>query len=161
VRTPGGLRAGQSSAALPAAGECTPAQAFEAARIQLKRGAIKEAMALAEQASMAEPEHPQYRALHAWLRVERGELQPGIVGDEILRTLTWAVRQRRTDLEIRLYRGRVLSRLGRRDEAIRDFSVVASMDEENLEAIREVRLHRAREENAAASGVFSQLVKRP
>jgi len=157
-----GLRVAQSSAPLPAAGEQTPQQAFEAARVELKRGATKEAMALVERAILAEPAHPQYRALHAWLRVERGELKPGPVGNEILATLTWAVREQRTDLEIRLYRGRVLLRLGRRDEAIRDFSVVASMDERNLEAIREVRLHRAREENAAASsGEFSELLKRP
>jgi len=130
--------------------------------MQAKRGALREALALAEQASMAEPEQPRYRALHAWLRAEYEEVEPGPVADEILRTLSWAVRQQRTELEIRLYRGRVLLRLGRRDEAIRDFSVVASMDETNLEAIREVRLHRAREENAAArSGVFSPFVKRP
>jgi curved DNA-binding protein CbpA len=159
--TPAGLRARRSSVSMPAAGGWTPEQAFAAACIQLKRGASQEAMVLAEQACAAEPENPQYRALHAWLRVERGELQPGPAADEILATLTWAVRERRTDLEIRLYRGRVLSRLGRRAEAIRDFSVVASMDEKNLEAIREVRLYRAREEQAAAnSGVFSKLFKR-
>ena len=160
VRTPGGLRAAPPGASLPAAGEGTPAQAFEAARIQAKRGAIKEALALAEQASIAEPEQPRYRALHAWLRAEHEDVQPGPLADEILRTLTGAVRQLRTDLEIRLYRGRVLSRLGRREEAIRDFSVVASMDEKNLEAVREVRLHRARED-ALASGVYPKYVKRP
>lgn len=155
------MRATPSSASLPAAGGWTPEQTFAAARIQLKRGVPQEALALAEQACSAEPEHPQYLALYAWLRVECGQLQPGPVADEILATLTWCVRQERTDLEIRLYRGRVLSRLGRRDEAIRDFSVVASMDEKNLEAIREVRLYRAREEQAAASsGVLSKFFKR-
>ena len=75
-------------------------------------------------------------------------------------TLTWAVRERRTDLEIRLYRGRVLKLLGKMDEAIRDFSVVASTDEQNLEAVREVRLYRAREEQkASASGFFSAFFK--
>lgn len=141
-------------------GSATAATSFEAARIQLRRGALEEAFELAERACVAEPEQPQYRALHAWLRVQRGELQPGPVADEILKTLTWAARQRRTDLEIRMYRGRVLQRLGRHEEAIRDFSVVASMDEKNLEAIREVRLHRAREESrAATSGMFAKLFK--
>ena len=118
-------------------------------------------MASVAWALAAEPKNPEYLALHAWLRVEAGELQPGPVAAEILAALTWAVREQRTNLEIRLYRGRVLSRLGRREEAIRDFSVVASMDEKNLEAIREVRLYRAREENAAASGVFETRPKRP
>ena len=107
-----------------------------------------------ESACVAEPEQPQYRALLAWLRAERGELK-GNAATEILDTLTWAVRERRTDLEIRLYRGRALKLLGKMEEAIRDFSVVASMDEQNLEAIREVRLYRAREEQkASASGLF-------
>jgi len=141
-------------------GAATAATSFEAARIQLRRGALDEAFVLAERACSAEPDQPQYRALHAWLRVQRGDLKPGPVADEILKTLTWAARQRRTDLEIRMYRGRVLQRLGRHDEAIRDFSVVASMDEKNLEAIREVRLHRAREESrAATSGMFAKLFK--
>ncbi|HKO91619.1 MAG TPA: DnaJ domain-containing protein [Polyangiaceae bacterium] len=157
-----GPSAAPSGASLPVAGRWTPEQAFEAARIQLKRGAPKEALALAEQACAAAPEHAQYLALHAWLRVECGELRPGRVAEEILATLTWAVREQRTNLEFRLYRGRVLSRLGRRDEAMRDFSVVASMDEKNLEAIREVRLYRAREEQAAAnSGLLSKFFKRP
>lgn len=159
----------QSRTNLPAAtaqtlpdltGAATAATTFEAARIQLRRGAIEEAFVLAERACSAEPQQPQYRALHAWLRVQRGELQPGPVADELLKTLTWAARQRRTDLEIRMYRGRVLQRLGRNEEAIREFSVVASMDEKNLEAIREVRLHRAREESrAATSGMFAKLFK--
>ena len=89
----------------------------------------------------------------------RGELK-GAAAAEILDTLTWAVRERRTDLEIRLYRGRVLKLLGKLEEAIRDFSVVASMDDQNLEAVREVRLHRAREEQkASASGFFGALFK--
>ena len=55
----------------------------------------------------------------------------------------------------------MLSRLGRREEAMRDFSVVASMDDKNLEAIREVRLYRAREEQAAAnSGMLSRFFKK-
>jgi hypothetical protein len=107
------------------------------------------------------PRTPQYDALHAWVRVQRGELALGPVADEIVMTLTWAVRQRRHDLEIRMYRGRVLQHSGRRDEAIRDFSVVASMDETNLEAISEVRLRRAHEEQkAAASGVRTRLFKK-
>ena len=128
----------------------------------MKRGAIEEAAALVERACLAAPEHPQYRALHAWLRVERGELQLGPVANEIVAALTWAVREQRTDLEIRLYRGRVLKRLGRHEEAMRDFSVVASMDQKNLEAVREVRLYRAREEQRAASSAFlAKFFKRP
>ncbi|HVZ31493.1 MAG TPA: DnaJ domain-containing protein [Polyangiaceae bacterium] len=139
-----------SSAVIDMAGPWTAEKAFAAAKIHLRRGALEEALAHIEQACIAEPEHAQYRALHAWLRVERGELTDGPIAEEILMTLTWAVRQRRNDLEIRMYRGRVLQRLGRNDEAIREFSVVASMDPTNREAVREVRLHQAREDHKAA-----------
>jgi len=153
--------ANPSSALLDMASAPTAEKAFAAAASQLQRGALGEALAHIEQACIAEPEHAQYRALHAWLRVLRGELTDGPVAEEILTTLTWAMRQRRNDLEIRMYRGRVLQRLGRNEEALRDFSVVASMDETNLEALREVRLQSAREEQkAAASGVWTRLFKR-
>jgi hypothetical protein len=141
------------------AADWTPARAFGAARIQLARGRKEEAFALVESACVAEPEQPEYRALLAWLRADRGELS-GAAAAEILDTLTWAVRERRTDLEIRLYRGRVLKLLGKMEEAIRDFSVVASMDDQNLEAVREVRLYRAREEQKASkSGLFRAFFK--
>jgi tetratricopeptide (TPR) repeat protein len=143
------------------AGPWTADKAFAAARIHLLRGALEEALAHIEQACIAQPEHPQYRAFHAWLRVERGELTDGPIAEEIVTTLTWAVRQRRNDLDIRMYRARVLQRLGRNDEAIRDFSVVASMDATNVEAIREVRLHQAREDHkaAVAAGLWTSMPK--
>lgn len=138
----------------------TPAQAFASAKIQLAHGAIEDALALIEQACRAEPGHPRYHALHAWVRAQQRVLEPGPLADEILMTLTWAARERRTDLEIRLYRARVLQRLGRHEEALRDFSVVANMDPTNQEAAREVRLHRARQEQkASASGRWHKLVK--
>jgi tetratricopeptide (TPR) repeat protein len=145
------------------AGPWTAEKAFAAAKIHLRRGALDEALAHIEQACIAQPEHAQFRALHAWLRVERGELTDGPIAEEILMTLTWAVRQRRNDLEIRMYRGRVLQRLGRSDEAIREFSVVASMDDTNQEAVREVRLHQARQDHraAVAAGLWKPLPKEP
>ena len=155
------LPASPSSAVIDMAGPWTAEKAFAAARIHLRRGALEEALAHIEQACIAQPEQPQYRALHAWLRVERGELTDGPIAEELLTTLTWAVRQRRNDLDIRMYRGRVLQRLGRHEEAIREFSVVASMDPTNLEAVREVRLHQAREDHkaAVAAGLWTPLPK--
>jgi len=149
----------RKSGEVDAAGPWTAAKAFAAAQLHLRRGALDEALAQIERACIAQPEQPEYRALHAWLRVERGELTDGPIAEEILMTLTWAVRQRRDDLDIRMYRGRVLQRLGRNDEAMREFSVVASMDATNLEALREVQLQRAREEHKAAPGLWHPLPK--
>jgi Tfp pilus assembly protein PilF len=120
----------------------TPEQAFEAARIQLKRGALAEATTLIEQACAAAPAEPRYRALRAWLRVERGELEPGRVADEIVAILTSAVRHEPNNFEVRLYRALVLQRLCRNEEARRDFEAVASMDPGNRQAARALRRYR-------------------
>lgn len=117
----------------------TPEQAFAVARIQLKRGALEEATTLIDQACAAAPAEPQYRALRAWLRVERGELEPGLVADEIVATLTAAVRHQPTNSEVRLYRALVLQRLCRNEEARRDFEAVAIMDPGNRQAARALR----------------------
>jgi Flp pilus assembly protein TadD len=58
--------------------------------------------------------------------------------------LTWAVRQQRTNLELRLYRARVLQRLGRNEEARRDFELIASLDPWNAEAARALRRYRTK-----------------
>jgi tetratricopeptide (TPR) repeat protein len=120
----------------------TPEQAFAAARIQLKSGALDEATRLIEQACAAVPGERRYRALRAWLRVERGELEPGLVADEIIATLTSAVRHQPTNPEVRLYRALVLQRLRRNEEARRDFEVVASLDPGNRQAARALRRYR-------------------
>jgi tetratricopeptide (TPR) repeat protein len=139
----------------------TPRKAFEAARINLKRGALGEASAFAQQACDGEPSCLEYRALHAWLRVQRGEIKSERDSSEVLAILTRALREQRHDLEIRVYRARVLQRLGRMEEAIRDFSVVASMDPRNLEAVREVRLHEARSvRRSSLSGILSRVFVR-
>lgn len=154
------LPASASSKELAARTGRTPEQAFASAKIQLAQGAVEEALALIEEACGAEPGHPRYHALHAWVRAQQDVLEAGPLADEILMTLTWAMRERRTDLEIRLYRARVLQRLGRHEESLRDFAVVASMDPSNQEAVREVRLRRARQDQkSSASGPWHKAVK--
>ena len=119
-------------------------------------------MLFAKQACDEEPRNIEYQALHAWLSVQHGELTPGPKSAWILATLNRAVSQKREDLDIRMYRARVLQRLGRTDEALRDFSFIANADETNLEAVREVRLHRMRSapHKISISGVFSKLFTR-
>jgi tetratricopeptide (TPR) repeat protein len=149
----------QPAAQLP--GSWTPRKAFDAARINMRRGALAEASAFAQQACDGEPDCLEFRALHAWLRVQRGELKTEADAVEILAILTRALREQRHNLEIRLFRARVLQRLGRMEEAIRDFSVVASMDSKNLEAVREVRLYQARSQRKPSlSGILSKVFRR-
>lgn len=157
----------QYAAGLPASGASLaparqvafdPDRLFQAAVICLKRRRVDDAILLVRQACAAKPDDLQYLALHAWLRAERGELHSG-AAETILGILNRAVRERSTDLEIRMYRARVLQRLGRSEEAYRDFSFVAKADRMNMDAALEVRLHERRKsetESPPVSGTYSR-----
>lgn len=116
-----------------------PDRLFQAARLCLKQNRLDDAVLLIRQACAAEPEQYQYLALHAWLRVLRGELKPGPTGESILDVLNRAARARPVDVDIRMYRAHALQRLGRGEEAYRDFCFVAKVDRLNVEAVRAVR----------------------
>lgn len=122
---------------------------FQAARLCLMQGRTDDAMLLVKQLCELHPDQVQYLALHAWLRVVRGDLRAGHTADTILSTLNRAVSERRDDLEIRMYRARVLERLGRAAEAFRDFCFVAKADPRNLEALQKVRASGSEEANGA------------
>lgn len=116
---------------------------FQAARLCMMQGRTEDALLLVGQLCELHPEQAQYLALHAWLRVVRGELRAGHTGDAILSTLSRAVSERRDDMEIRMYRARALKRLGRAKEAYLDFCFVANVSPSNAEAVREVRAYDA------------------
>jgi curved DNA-binding protein CbpA len=138
-----------------------PDKLFQAARICLRRERMQDAFVLAKQACQAAPHDLRYKALFAWLRVQRGVLRPGAEADQIVALLNRAVSRHAEDLEIRLYRARVLSRLGHTEDAYRDFCVVANADPLNLEAAREVRIHEMRSSRSGRlSRVFSKLRSR-
>jgi tetratricopeptide (TPR) repeat protein len=134
---------------------------LQAARICLRRGRAEDAFTLIEQACALAPHNVQYQALLAWLKVERGDVRPEDDAKPIAELLTRAVHDYPDDLEIRLYRARALHRLGRSADALLDFAFVANADPCNVEAARELRLHRMRSTPAPApsvvrSGFFSR-----
>lgn len=134
-------------------------QLLQAARICLRRGRSEDAFTLMDQACGVEPGNLQYQALLAWLRVERGDVRLGDDAEPIAELLTRAVHEYPDDLEIRLYRARALQRLGCAADAALDFAFVASADPRNVEAERELRLHRLRSTPPPAvvrSGFFAR-----
>jgi cytochrome c-type biogenesis protein CcmH/NrfG len=142
-------------------------QLLQAARICLRRGRAEDAFTLMEQACALAPHNFQFQALLAWLKVERGDVRPGDDAGPIMELLTRAVHEYPDDLECRLYRARALQRLGRSADAVLDFAFVASADPCNVEAERELRLHRMRSTPAPAplpsavrSGFFSRSASR-
>jgi tetratricopeptide (TPR) repeat protein len=137
-------------------------RAFQAAQLFISRKQFERAHAFARQACEANPLSAEYLALHAWLRMHLGELAHPLRASEIVAQLDRAVMKERESIAIRFWRAQVLKRLGREDDAYRDFRFVARRKPDHLDAVREVRLHemRLRNQQKKSSSVLSKLFVR-
>jgi tetratricopeptide (TPR) repeat protein len=141
-----------------AEGAAEGARAGEAARECLGRRQFPEAERLARKACEADPGNPEYLALHAWLRMQCGELAVPASAAQIVAALDRAAMKAPGSVSVRFQRAQVLKRLGRDEEAYKDFRFVARRNPAELDAVREVRLHEIRERNRQKqSGVFAKL----
>lgn len=137
------------------------AAAIDAAREHIARKQYAEAEPLVRKASRLEPANAEHLALHAWLRMQNGELAvPGLAA-QIVAEIDRAAMKAPTSVTVRYQRAQVLKRLGRVDDAYKEFRFVARRDPENIDAAREVRIHQMRTRNQQKqSGVFSRLFLR-
>jgi tetratricopeptide (TPR) repeat protein len=143
-----------------AEGAAAAALAVERARELIERKQYAAAEPLAREACDADPGNPELMALHAWLRMLTGDLSTPALAAQIVAALDRAVMKAPESVPVRSYRGQVLKRLGRDEEAFRDFRFVARRAPEQLDAVREVRLHLMRARNKEKqSGVFSKLFR--
>ncbi len=94
--------------------------------------------------------------------MQLGDLVHPLRAAEIVAQLDRAVTKERESVSIRFLRAQVLKRLGRQDDAYRDFRFVARRKPDHLDAVREVRLHemRMRNQQKQSSGVLSKLFLR-
>lgn len=144
-----------------AEGAAEAARAIESARESIARKQFGEAEALVRKACGLDPSNPEHLALHAWLRMQNGELGVPALAAQIVAALDRAVMKAPTSIEVRLQRAQVLKRLGRDEDAYKDFRFVARRNPELIDAVREVRLHLMRTRNKQKqSGVFSKLFLR-
>jgi tetratricopeptide (TPR) repeat protein len=121
---------------------------FEAAREHVQRQQFEAAEKLARRAKETDPGNAEYLALHAWLRAQLGELRNPEQSSQIVAALDRAVLKERESVSIRYYRGQVLNRLGREEEAVRDFEFVLRHEPGHVDAARELRLHDMRKRGA-------------
>lgn len=119
-------------------------ECFEAACEHAQRQQLDAAEKLARQACELDTGNAEYLALHAWLRAQLGELANPELAAQIVAALDRAVLKDRESVAIRFYRGQVLNRLGREDDAVREFRFVLRRDPGNVDAARELRLHEMR-----------------
>lgn len=136
--------------------------AFRAAQECIKRHQLDRAQALAEQLRQQEGARVESQALLAWIQAQREDPRNTRQGHAILSSLNHAIRQEPNNPRIRFYRGQVLKRLGRTEDALKDFRFSARQDPSNLDAIRELRVHNMRSEPPprATSGVFAKFFGR-
>jgi hypothetical protein len=144
-----------------AEGAAEAARAIEAAQDHVTKKQYADAEPLVRAACNADPDNPEYLALHAWLRVQIGEHAVPAFAAQIVSALDRAVMKAPMSVPVRFYRAQVLKRLGRDEEAYKDFRFVARRAPDQLDAVREVRLHAIRTRNKQKqSGVFSRLFHR-
>jgi tetratricopeptide (TPR) repeat protein len=117
---------------------------FETACEQAQRQQLEAAEKLARRACEHDTGNAEYLALHAWLRAQIGELANAEQAAQIVAALDRAALKDRESVAIRFYRGQVLNRLGREDDAVRDFRFVLRRDPGHVDAARELRLHEMR-----------------
>jgi curved DNA-binding protein CbpA len=117
---------------------------FQKAEVLARKADWAGAEALAQKAAEADPDQPEYVALHAYLQAKSGSAR----GDEALAALIAALskahKAQPLNIRIRYYRAQVLKLAGRSTEAMRDFRAVVDQEPGNVDAQRELRLYKMR-----------------
>lgn len=135
---------------------------FQKAEVMLKRHDEAAALRYAQAAAEADPTQAEYLALYGWL-VSMQDKAGLARGKELLDR---AVSMDPDSDRALYYRGTVQKRLGKLDEAIKDFRRAADLNEKNLDAVREVRLHDMRanagrlKKDEGGGGLFGGLFKK-
>ncbi len=142
------------------------AASFQKAEILLKRGKLAEAEVEARIAYEGDSEQAEYAALYAWIRAQLLDSGDEAGFAELIRIANQAVTREKEHARIRFYRGMVLKRAGLADKAVRDFRFVAEADPRNVDAQREIRLHRMRRSGSSSrppaprEGLLGRLFKK-
>ena len=115
---------------------------FRLAESALQRNDLAQAERLAARAATGDPEQTDYIALHAWIRAMTSGKTDGF-SDAIL-TLSRLLAEDAANERALLYRGRLLKRMNRMREALRDFERLLQSNPRHREAMQEIRLLKQR-----------------
>jgi len=110
---------------------------FRLAESALQRNDLAQAERLAARAMTSDPDQVDYAALHVWIRATAaGDDDSAIEG---IQTLTRLLARDADNERVLLHRGRLLKRVGRLREALRDLERLSSLNPRNKEAASELR----------------------
>ena len=109
------------------------------------------------------PDNLDYRVLLAFARATPNASMARL--RELVAELNGVIKQKDTHERAIFYRGLLRRRLGFEPDALRDFTRASELNPNNIDAAREVRLHRMRTQAALATGddkpgFFAKLFKR-
>jgi curved DNA-binding protein CbpA len=117
---------------------------FQKAEVCLRRSDYAQAEALCRKALEADGTQPDYLAMLAWLLALKPENQTADKTKDSIAMLDRAVAMSGRSEKAYFWRGMLNKRLGRAELAFRDFKTAAELNPRNIDAAREVRLHRMR-----------------
>jgi curved DNA-binding protein CbpA len=130
------------------------AGAFQKAQILAKKNDYAAAEEAAKMAFEGDPTQAEYGAFYAWLVTQNPQNKEKDF-DTLIAILNRSVDDEPQSVPIRLYRAVVLKRAGKMNESMRDFRFVNDQQPNNVEAARELRLHKMRvEESKSNSGTL-------
>ncbi|MEM6789510.1 MAG: DnaJ domain-containing protein [Myxococcota bacterium] len=143
---------------------------FQKGEVLFKKGAYPQAEELVQQAADADPDQPEYQTLLAWIQAYRSgppeKLREGQTTDRYDRQIEILdeVLEREPEYErARFYRGTLLKRAGHVEQAYKDFRMVMQLNPRNIDAAREVRLHKMRKkqnESSSGGGLLGRFFKK-
>jgi tetratricopeptide (TPR) repeat protein len=110
---------------------------FRLAESALQRNDLVQAERLAARAVTGDPEQIDYVSLHVWIHATLAGDDDAAI--EAIQTLTRLLAQEADNERALLHRGRLLKRVGRLREALRDLERVAALNPRNKEAAGEIR----------------------
>lgn len=117
---------------------------FQKAEVCLRRGDTAQAEALCQLALDADATQSDYLAMMGWLLALKPENQSPEQTIKSITMLSAAIKLNARCEMAYFWRGMLLRRLGKSDAAMRDFKEAVDLNPRNIDAAREVRLHRMR-----------------
>ncbi len=140
------------------------ALSYERVQVFARRHQYDEALELLQKILAITKDEPDYHAMYGWLLMMK---HPGTDAPttKILEAFDRAIELHEDHEKAQLYKAQLLKRLGRHTEAMRHYKKAVSINPNNLDAAREVRIAQMRDDKQtgggaknAAAGLFGKLL---
>jgi curved DNA-binding protein CbpA len=139
------------------------ALAYERVQVFARKHQYDEALELLQRILSLTKDEPDYHAMYAWLLMQKHS-GPDSPNAKILESLDKAIALYEDHEKAHTYKADLYKRMGRHNEALREYKKVAQINPKNVEAAREVRIAQMREEKdrpsvtkGAAAGLLGKL----